>query len=172
MPLESAINSMLLDPSTSDQSDVPVRKMHRNSESVTILSAEENDADRIADLISQWAVAGRSADRAKRIREALHRDSYEIFIAKLEGGIVGVLQMVTYPDIVHGEVGSHVLLVLVDKDHRRKGIASKLMRKAIEKAVQQGATKMHVDTTSPEAMRLYQDIGFDDDGVMLCLDLS
>jgi len=136
---------------------------------VAIRLARGDDAETIEAVINQWTRTDKRRERVEKIREALRRDGYKIMVAELEGKMVGVLLMVLYPDVMFGDDGSHILFLLVDKDHRRKGVASKLLEKAIETAKGEGAAEVHVDTMNPEAEQLYRERGFKDDGAMLCL---
>jgi GNAT superfamily N-acetyltransferase len=136
---------------------------------VTVRLAEDDDAGNIESMICQWTRMSKPRERVERIHNALQEDDHRIIVAEREGKVVGVLHLVLYPDIMFGDEGSHILFLLVDKDYRRKGVASKLLEKAIEIAKEGGAAEIHVDTMSPEAEQLYRERGFKDDGVMLCL---
>ena len=48
------------------------------------------------------------------------------------------------------------ILLLVGKDHRRKGIGLKLLEKAVERAKEQGAAEAHLDTVEKEAEQLLE----------------
>jgi len=136
---------------------------------VTIRLAGNVDAESIEAVIYQWTGTDKRRERVEKIREALQRDGYRIIVAELEDKIIGVLVLVLYPDVLFGDDGSHILFLLVDKDHRRRGVASKLLEKAIAIAKEEGVAEIHVDTMNSEAERLYRERGFRDDGVMLCL---
>jgi ribosomal protein S18 acetylase RimI-like enzyme len=136
---------------------------------VTIRLAGNVDAESIEAVIYQWTGTDKRRERVEKIREALQRDGYKIIVAELEDKIIGVLLLVLYPDVLFGDDGSHILFLLVDKDHRRRGVASKLLEKAIAIAKEEGVAEIHVDTMNSEAERLYRERGFRDDGVMLCL---
>lgn len=90
-----------------------------------------------------------------------------IIVAELNDDIIGVLHMIFYPNILLGGYDSQVSFLLVDKGHRRKGVGSMLLKKAIDRAKEKGTLEMHVDTIYPEAERFYRKRGFKDGGIML-----
>ena len=134
---------------------------------ITIRLAREDDAESIEFVIQQWWRTDRRRERIQTIRSALQKDGHEIIIAELDAGIVGVLHLVVHPDVMFADQYSHIVLFLVDEDHRRKGVGSKLLERAMERAKQQGAAEIHVDTMEKEAEQLFRKMGFEDDGVML-----
>jgi len=123
--------------------------------SAIVRLARTDDAESVESMICQWTRTSRQRERIERIREALQQEDHRIMVAELEGRVVGVLHLVLYPDIMFGDEGSHILFLLVEKDYRRKGVASKLLDEAIELAGKEGVAEIHVDTMSPEAEQLY-----------------
>jgi len=136
-------------------------------DNITVRLAREADAESIEFAIQQWWRTDRRRERVQTIRSALQKDGHEIIIAEHEGRIVGVLHLVVHPDLMFADQYSHIAFLLVDKDLRRKGIGSRLLEKAMERANQQGAAEIHVDTMEKEAEQLFRKRGFEDDGVML-----
>jgi N-acetylglutamate synthase-like GNAT family acetyltransferase len=134
---------------------------------ITIRLARENDAEHVEAVIEQWWRTDRRLERVQTIRTALHKEGHEIMVAESEGGIVGVLHLVLHPDVMFAGQYSHIVFLLVDREHRRRGIGSRLVEKAMERAKQQGAAEIHVDTKEKEAEQLFRKQGFEDDGVML-----
>lgn len=134
---------------------------------ITIRLARENDAESIEPAIQQWWRTDRRLERVQTIRTALQKEGHEIMVAESEGKIVGVLHLVVHPDVMFADQYAHIVFLLVDKEHRRRGIGSRLVEKAMERAKQQGAAEIHVDTKEKEAEQLFRKQGFEDDGVML-----
>ncbi len=137
---------------------------------LTLRTAEDKDTVAIESVINQWI--DWRGERAASMREALDKEDHEILVAEVNSKIIGVLHLMFYPDILFGDHGSHIILFLVDKEHRGKGVGSKLMEKATERSKERGAVEIHVDTIYPEAERFYRKRGFKDDGIMLSLALS
>jgi N-acetylglutamate synthase-like GNAT family acetyltransferase len=134
---------------------------------ISIRLARENDADEIESVIQRWWRIDRRPERVQIIRAVLQKDGHEIIVAELEGAIVGILHLVVHPDVMFADQYSHIVLLLVDRDHRRRGIGLKLLEKAMKRAKEQGAAEIHVDTAEKEAEQLFRKLGFEDDGVML-----
>jgi len=126
-----------------------------------------DDAADIESTICRWTRTDRRRERVESIREAVHRGGHEIIVAESEGKIIGVVHFVLYPDVMLGHKNSHIVFLLVDEDHRRKGVGSMLLEKAMGRAKEEGAAEIHVDTIYPEAEQFYRERGFKDDGVML-----
>ena len=129
--------------------------------------ARDDDAESIELVIHQWRGTDKRRERVEAIRGAMQKAGHDIILAESGGKIIGVLHLVIHPDVMFGGQYSHIAFLLVDEDHRRKGVASKLLEKAMEKAKQQGAAEIHVDTMEKEAEQLFRKRGFEDDGVML-----
>jgi len=134
---------------------------------ITIRLARENDAEYIEPVIQQWWRTDRRLERVQTIRNALRKEGHEVMVAESEGKIVGVLHLVVHPDVMFADQYSHIVFLLVDREHRRRGVGSRLVEKAMERAKQQGAAEIHVDTKEKEAEQLFRKKGFEDDGVML-----
>ena len=134
-----------------------------------IRPAGEGDAIAIEDMIFRWT--GWRRERAYTIRKVLHEASHQILVAELDGKVVGVLHQIFYLDIMLAGLNSHVNLLLVEEEHRRRGIGSQLLNEAIKSAKEEGCIEMHVDTIYNEAAEFYRKRGFKDDGVWLELAL-
>lgn len=83
-----------------------------------------------------------------------------LFVAKLDGNVVGALTLVMYP--LPTGLRAHVDDVVVDDVVRGHGVGEALVRAALERAVEVGART--VDLTSrpsrEAAIRLYERVGF------------
>lgn len=101
------------------------------------------------------------------VRAILQKDGHAIILPELDGKIIGILHLVVHPDLMFADQYAHVVFLLVDTDHRRKGVASKLLEKAMERAKKEGAAEIHVDTMEQEAAQLFRKLGFENDGIML-----
>lgn len=101
----------------------------RSMNGLTIRIATDNDAENIEPIIYQWAKTNNRRERVESIREAVKTDGHAITVAESEGRIIGVLHLIVYPDVMLGGRNSHVIFLLVNKDHARKGVGSKLRGK-------------------------------------------
>lgn len=134
---------------------------------VPVRLARDSDAESIESLIQQWWRTDRRRERVQLVRAILQKDGHAIMVAELDGKIIGILHLVVHPDLMFADQYAHVVFLLVDTDHRRKGVASKLLQKAMERAKQEGAAEIHVDTMEQPAEQLFRKLGFDNDGIML-----
>jgi ribosomal protein S18 acetylase RimI-like enzyme len=137
---------------------------------VKIRRAVKGDFETIQDLIFEWLKW--EIERTKAFFGVLSDENHVVLVAEVNGKVVGFLHLLFYTDILHGGINSHVLLVFVKEEYRRKHIGKKLLDEAVKQAIKRGAIEMHVDTTFEEAAKFYRQYGFKDDGVMLELQLK
>jgi len=130
-----------------------------------IRPASESDVVAIGDMIYRWS--GWQRERAETIRKALHGASHQILVAELDGKVVGVLHQIFYLDILNAGLNSHINFLLVEEEHRGRGIGSQLLNEAIKGAKEEGCIETHVDTIYKEAAEFYRKRGFKDDGIWL-----
>ncbi|HEY3313050.1 MAG TPA: GNAT family N-acetyltransferase [Anaerolineales bacterium] len=87
----------------------------------------------------------------------------ELVVAELDSRVVGTLQLIFIPSIsFQGGLRAQVESVRVELDLRGRGIGSKMMEWAMERARQRGAYVMQLTThnTRKEAHRFYEQLGF------------
>jgi ribosomal protein S18 acetylase RimI-like enzyme len=98
----------------------------------------------------------------------------ELIVAEEDGMVVGFIHYIMHNDIIDGGLNAFITAWYVSSSKRRRGIGSKLLRKAIEEAVGKGAVGIEASTTNPEARRLYETHGFKqfNGEVFLELDMS
>jgi ribosomal protein S18 acetylase RimI-like enzyme len=97
---------------------------------------------------------------AEELERVVGHQGTTLFVARLEGGIVGMLTLVTFP-LATG-LRARIEDVVVDEAARGRGVATALTMAALGQARRQGAR--NVDLTSRPsrvaANRLYQRLGF------------
>jgi ribosomal protein S18 acetylase RimI-like enzyme len=128
---------------------------------ITVLrgdSAEEAEA--LGRLLAQVSDAPVPLTR-ERVRDVLRTPSTSILVARLDGEIVGMAQLLTLTTL-SGDAG-HVEDVVVDEAARGQHISTVLMRELLKLAVQKGLR--FVDLTSrpsrEAANGLYRSLGFE-----------
>ncbi len=101
----------------------------------------------------------------KRIRRTLFSVRERRVVAELNGQIVGHVK-ITYGSGVHSHL-ARVYSVIVSKNFRGKGIASKLMEKAISELLQ-GIEIVLLETQhdNASAIHLFEKLGFEQYGVL------
>lgn len=119
---------------------------------VIIRPATETDSPCVNALLLEWLSLRKERDSV--FQDALRKT--EILVAEQNGAIVGFIHYVMHNDIIDGGRNAFITAWYVASDNRRKGIGSKLLRRAIEEAVKKGAVGIEASTTNPEARRLYE----------------
>jgi predicted GNAT family N-acyltransferase len=93
----------------------------------------------------------------QRVPVSIERDAYDEtathIVAVLEGDVVGVLRVVFLPE--HAKFGR----VAVARQTRGKGIASAMMRFAMDLAVNRGEKRFYL-TSQTDKLPLYEKLGF------------
>lgn len=122
-------------------------------------SFSDTDIEAISRLLPQLS---RTAvfDR-NRLEAIVEHDATELIVASIDGEIVGMATLVTFP-LLSGLRG-HVEDVVVDADHRGSGIARLLLETMTKAARERGLRTLDL-TTRPSresAHRLYESMGFE-----------
>jgi ribosomal-protein-alanine N-acetyltransferase len=81
-----------------------------------------------------------------------------------EGHVVGLLM-----GTMQGKEEARVLLLAVEKPHRKKGIGTELMKRFISISKERGAKRvsLEVRVSNREAIQFYEHLGFTKNGVLL-----
>lgn len=100
-------------------------------------------------------ILAKGADQAEK--KGLH-----YFIAELNGKPVGCIGYVVYPDILKECLYYMVESVYVDKEHRRKGIFTRMFEKVKEKAKEDplaNSLELYVEMENTAAQKTYEKMG-------------
>lgn len=136
--------------------------MRGTVKSIKVRSANEKDLQSLVILAEEF-IPG-EADNRKRIavlRQALRNPNYELLVAELEGEIVGFIDQWIIHDFTHGAKLSYIHSLYVSSEHRRKGVASKLLQEAIKDARNVEVSEIHITTRfdNKPAIKLYRKHG-------------
>jgi len=127
-----------------------------------IRSARQEDCRDIAHLCGQMGYPTAPEDVARRLRHILQFEHGALFVAEIEGGVVGWIQVVTYPlpemDL-HAELGG----LVVNEAHRGQGVGSALMVRAEEWARTQGCLEVRIRSNiiRKRAHKFYKQAGYE-----------
>ncbi len=141
---------------------------------LTIRAATREDAKSIESMISEWSKEQWPSwyvERVETILQVLEDNNHLILVSTSPKGIIGVLHLIFYPDIVTGSLNCHLNFLLVKKEYRKIGIGHSLLGEAVRQARKRSVNEMHVDTIFEDVAQFYRNYGFKDDGVWLELSL-
>jgi ribosomal protein S18 acetylase RimI-like enzyme len=125
-------------------------------EEIVVRHAAEPDMPSMSVLMLEWLSLPLQRDSV--FRDSTRRE--ELLVAERDGALVGFLHHVMHNDVIDGGLNSFITALYVSPFHRRKGIASLLLRTAIRESLKKRAVGMEASTTNPEARRLYEKFGF------------
>ena len=141
---------------------------------VTIRAATEDDIPRILELYHNLTSSVSSDDEeqsypsqddVQRVTdEILSLPRYDLLVAEEDGIVVGTMVLLIVPNLSHGALPWAIVEnVVVDGDHRRRGIGRLLMDYATDRAREAGCYKVQLLSNKKrlEAHRFYQALGFE-----------
>jgi GNAT superfamily N-acetyltransferase len=103
-------------------------------------------------------------ETAKRqLRKIKSYPNYSIFVAEKDGRIVGTFELLIMDNLAHfGKPSAIVEDVVVDEEHRSKGIGREMMNYAMEISKKHGCYKLMLssNTTRERAHKFYEKLGF------------
>ncbi len=136
--------------------------MDRTANKITIRFANDMDFQDLIVLAEEFMPEEASKKkRAKMLKQALTNPNYELLVADLEGEIVGFIDYWLTHDFIHGAKLSYIHNLYVRSEHRRKGVASKLLKEVMRNAQRTGVSEIHVTTRfdNKSAIQLYKKHG-------------
>jgi aminoglycoside 6'-N-acetyltransferase I len=135
--------------------------------------AEEKDfKDVIAMAIALWPHADTVDFRDDYLKTALTSETAACFVCVEDGIPLGYIHASLRTDYVEGTETSPVGYfegVYVKPEHRRKGVARRLMEEAEKWAREKGCTEMGSDTnqTNVESRRMHKSAGFKESDILV-----
>jgi GNAT superfamily N-acetyltransferase len=126
-----------------------------------IRTARESDVERIALLTAQLGYDVTSPDVKVRLSRLLSHPDHAVFVADRDGLAVGWIHALVAEYIESGPF-AFIGGLVVDRDHRRQGIAGALMARAEDWARKQGCSVVRLTSslTRTAAHQFYKDIGY------------
>lgn len=135
-----------------------------------IRRADENDISRLMSLAEEFMHGtAKDEERLSILESALKDPDYELWVAEVDGEIVGFIDLWTIRDFCHGGKLSYIQNLYVAPKHRRLGVGSMLLQKIIERAKEMGALEIHVVTgfDNAQAIQLYKKHGLTKESLQL-----
>jgi ribosomal protein S18 acetylase RimI-like enzyme len=134
--------------------------------------AEAADYDAVGALAAR--LVGFDTCRRAAFDSALASPDHDLIVAELAGQVVGFAHVLTYEDVTHGAPAADLLGLYVQPDHRRRGIATALLRETCRRARRRRVHELHVSTEpdNEAALSLYRRHGAETVGIQLEFELE
>ncbi len=145
-------------------------------EDVSIRDFKKSDIDNFLEVANksftkEFEISGFDSDHIKKLVDKafsflgkiflgslklLHKEPFKLFVAEVDGKIVGTTMV-----IIRCNTGS-IMAVMIHPNYRRKGIATKLMKSAINYIQKRKLSRaiLQVVSTNTPAKDLYSNLGF------------
>ncbi len=130
--------------------------------SASIRVAVATDAGKIAELGNQLGYDMGTPETAERIRRILSLNDQRVFAAEVNRVLVGWVHAI-FAEYFESEAFVLIGGLVVDKNHRRQGIAGTLMASAEQWARERGCfiVRLSSSSTRTGAHRFYERIGYE-----------
>jgi GNAT superfamily N-acetyltransferase len=133
---------------------------------VKIRDVETADVTAVVRLLAQLGYPADSAAVARRLERLAASDSDRLFVAEVNGDVVGLAGLHVSPSIEYDAPAAKVSAIVVDEDHRRLGIGEALLA-AVEREARERACALVFLTTAHrrhDAHEFYRRLGFEQTG--------
>lgn len=137
---------------------------------VKVRRANERDVSRLMSLAEEFMCGTAThEERLSILKSSLQGSDYELWVAEVNGEVVGFIDLWTIHDFCHGGRLTYIQNLYVASKYRRLGVGSKLLQKIIERAEEKGALEVHVVTgfDNEPAIRLYKKHGLNKESLQL-----
>jgi len=124
------------------------------ADNLIIRRAVTTDAPAVEALLSEWLDWRPEFGRDRSIQGAITRK--ELLVAELESRIIGFIHFVLHEDIIDGGPNSFITAFYVSPQYRDKGVGTRLLRKAINDSLENGAVGVETSTIHRKAKILYE----------------
>lgn len=133
-----------------------------NDANVTVRPATQDDADRLASLLTDEGYPAGGTDIAARLERYLGIGS-QVLVAEAGGDVVGFVSVLVLPRFEVGDLFARITSLVVDAGVRERGIGRLLMQAAEDQARVAGAAWLEVTAGHhrPDARRLFESLGYD-----------
>ena len=140
----------------------PDRIGPRRRPALVLRSARPADAPAVVELLTQLGYPEGEDGAAERLSALVARDDAGVLVAEMEGRAAAVAAYQVMTLLERPRPQCRVLTLVVGRQHRRLGLATALLARIEEIAVQHGCFRMEVTTRSDRhaARQLYLAAGF------------
>jgi N-acetylglutamate synthase-like GNAT family acetyltransferase len=133
---------------------------------VTIRNALDADPAAVARLLEQLGYPAREADVVRRLRRLEASEADSLFIAEIQGEVVGLAGLHVSPSLEYDEDVAKVSALVVDDAHRRTGVGRSLLTAVEAEARERGCTLIFLTTAERrhDAHEFYRRLGWEETG--------
>jgi len=130
--------------------------------SVTLRPVRQEDAERVAALMTELGYPSAAADVQDRLRRSLKSPTSCCLVAQSAGEVVGLMSAELVPYFPNGTTVCRVTSLVVSSQQRRRGIGEKLIAAAADFARAQKCSGLELTSAERrvDAHRFYEQLGF------------
>jgi len=145
---------------------------------VKIRTAVSQDSEALLELADELIPLEDRSSREVMLKKSLQDPNCKIYVAEVDDKVVGFIDIHVFPDFVEGAPIAIIQNLIVEKNYRKMGIGSKLLKRAVEESEKQNAAELHVWTEfeNQQAISFYTEHGFEKRALLLekeiCSDLE
>jgi len=151
----------------------------RNAARITIEPAQEADLPSIRLLLVELMEAmndteGFDIDRAVgNCRTLMNSPSHYVFVARQGNRVVGFVNFATRQTVLHPAPSALIDELVISENSRGMGVGKLLIQAVVDKSRELGCCEIEVSTekTNAKARRFYKTCGFEEDALLLEMDL-
>ena len=144
-------------------------------EKVRIRTARKGDISYLLKLAEEFMPKEASREtRMAVLKDSLANPHYELFVADLNGKVIGFIDHWITADFTHGGKSSFIHNLYVMPRYRRRGIGSRLLRKIIGSSLKKDVIEIHVATEfdNKTAIALYKSHGLTNEALQLEMEIE
>ena len=129
---------------------------------LTIRPAAEDDAERLAALLTDEGYPAGPSDLERRIRSFAGQDT-RVLVAEQAGEVLGFIAFVLVPRFETEDRFIRIVTVIIDPGARERGIAKALLADVERLGREEGVAFLEVTAGHhrPDARHLFESVGFD-----------
>jgi len=141
---------------------------------LNLRQAENKDFLGILSLLETLSQTRVTQDKVlKMFREILKSKFYSLWVATVNGKVIGTASIFFAPSLAHGKNWGLIDNVVVAEEYRRKGIGRKLVEVLVNFAKKKNCYKIILTSrfSRPEVHQFWQKLGFEKHGYSFRMDL-
>jgi GNAT superfamily N-acetyltransferase len=133
---------------------------------MTIRDAERRDSPALARLLGQLGYPAGEDDVIRRLERIEASPADRLFVAELDGSVVGFAGIHVSPSLEHDRDAAKVSAIVVDEAHRRRGVGRALLDAVEAEARRRGCALVFLTTADrrADAHEFYRRLGWEETG--------